>query len=783
MRPVRLEIQGLTAFKERQEIDFAGLDLFAITGPTGAGKTTLVDAITYALFGEVPRVGDNIKQMISQGAERLLVEFEFTSEGTLHKVHRATGHKGVPTARIDRYDPAADEWSPEADKARDVTDYITDLLRMDYDGFVRAILLPQGQFEKFLAGKPEERRKVLDGLLRLDRYQRMMQRANEISSTHEMKFVSLQQALDQYAGATPEALEDAQARLAEYRSRAMALGATRQALADALRTAESLFAALERGRAAKDSLAAAERDLATANEVLASGQKIVEGLAAQLEALEKDLDANIYDADLHNRLTEARTAEQESERATKRLAETEALAKAATPRVEQATARSAEVEKAMQAARAGVETATSLVEAAKRENLAAGLRRGLEPGDPCPVCGEKITSLAPETHDVLDEAEKALSEAQRAHNDAQKAAQDTDRDLALARQGVATATKQAEEAREEALARADKVASLMRGKTTPLEEIAAAIQQQDAARRERMRLSEDIKNTSRDRDQKSAAIQTAGQRVAVLKQQAETAQQQADAAAKEAEGAVATLKKSAQANLWPEAAAEIEAGRSPKGQLNKRFQDADAEDRQVNQQIGAVETDIKRIEEGIARAKGIAEEAEDARAAGSLAKDLAALLRVTAFPNYIRERALKVLAQGGSHRLLEISRNRYEFRVIGQEFLVADNWNLGDTRSVKTLSGGETFLASLALALALAEGLPAMGATTRAGTLESLFIDEGFSNLDVSTLDDVVNALEVIGRDGNRMVGMVTHLEELAERMDARIRVHKSETGSRVTIE
>ena len=60
MRPVRLEIQGLTAFKERQEIDFAGLDLFAITGPTGAGKTTLVDAITYALFGEVPRVGDSI---------------------------------------------------------------------------------------------------------------------------------------------------------------------------------------------------------------------------------------------------------------------------------------------------------------------------------------------------------------------------------------------------------------------------------------------------------------------------------------------------------------------------------------------------------------------------------------------------------------------------------------------------------------------------------------------------------------------------------------------------
>jgi len=348
---------------------------------------------------------------------------------------------------------------------------------------------------------------------------------------------------------------------------------------------------------------------------------------------------------------------------------------------------------------------------------------------------------------------------------------------------VATATKRVTEAREEAKGRVEKLQALLAGQSTSLEEIAASIQQQEAARRERMRLSDDLKNMRRERDQKSAAIQTAGQRVAALKQQAETAREQADGAAKEAEGALSALKQVAATNQWPEVAVEIEKGRSPKDRLNKRFQDADDEDRQVNQQIGAAETEIRRIEEGMEKAKGIAEEVEEARAAGSLAKNLAALLRVTAFPNYIRERALKVLAQGGSHRLLEISRNRFEFRVDGQEFLVADNWNLGETRSVKTLSGGETFLASLALALALAEGLPAMGATSRAGSLESLFIDEGFSNLDVSTLDDVVNALEVIGRDGNRMVGMVTHLEEPAERMDARIRVHKSETGSRVTVE
>ena len=783
MRPVRLELQGLTAYKEKQEIDFSGLDLFAITGPTGAGKTTLVDAMTYALFGEVPRVGDNIKQMISQGADRVLVEFEFTSDGTRHKVHRATGHKGVPTARVDRYDDTSGEWLPEADKARDVTEYITEQLGMDYDGFVRAILLPQGQFEKFLAGKPEERRKVLDGLLRLDRYQRMMQRANEIATTHDMKVASLQQALDQYAGATPEALAAASARLMEYQARAAELGKTKQALADAVRTAEALSAALVLARAAKESLVAAERDLVAANDVLQSGQKAVDGLSAQLAVLEKELERNSYDSELHNRLTEARTATQELERAAKRLAETEAMAREVEPRVKQAEERASEAAAGATQAAGETEAASAKVEAAKRENVAAGLRRALKAGDPCPVCGQKITLLAAETHDVLDEAETALSETRRAEGEAQRAAQDADRDLALARQGVEMAKKQLEEAREEARSRAEKLRELLAGQTISLDEITASIQQQDAARLERLRLSDDIRTATKERDQKAAAIQTAGQRVAALKQQAATAREQAEAAKGNADTAMGTLRTSAAANLWPEVASEIEAGRSPKGQLSKQFQDADAEDGQVNQQIGAAETDIRRIEEGMAKAKGIVAEAGETRAAGSLARDLAALLKVTGFPNYIRERALKVLAQDGSRQLLEISSGRYEFQVEGQEFLVADRWNGNETRSVKTLSGGETFLASLALALALAERLPSLGAGTHTGTLESLFIDEGFSHLDLDTLDTVASALELIGQGGERMVGVVTHVTALAERMPARIVVHKSQSGSTVTVE
>jgi exonuclease SbcC len=69
------------------------------------------------------------------------------------------------------------------------------------------------------------------------------------------------------------------------------------------------------------------------------------------------------------------------------------------------------------------------------------------------------------------------------------------------------------------------------------------------------------------------------------------------------------------------------------------------------------------------------------------------------------------------------------------------------------------------------------------GALESLFIDEGFSNLDNETLDIVAGALEVLGQDRRRLIGVITHVQALAERMPARIVVHKLQAGSTVSVE
>jgi exonuclease SbcC len=203
----------------------------------------------------------------------------------------------------------------------------------------------------------------------------------------------------------------------------------------------------------------------------------------------------------------------------------------------------------------------------------------------------------------------------------------------------------------------------------------------------------------------------------------------------------------------------------------------------MNQDIGANEARIEQLHRDIARANDLREKEKEHHRMATLARDLASLLRADRLPAFIREQELRALARDGSERLKEISDGRYDFQVEGQDFVIVDHWNIGETRSVRTLSGGETFLASLALALALADRLPGLMSGVEGSSLESLFIDEGFSHLDDETLDTVASALEVLGQDRRRLIGVITHLSALADRMPARIVVNKRRTGSTVTVE
>ncbi|MFL5767175.1 MAG: SbcC/MukB-like Walker B domain-containing protein, partial [Actinomycetota bacterium] len=159
---------------------------------------------------------------------------------------------------------------------------------------------------------------------------------------------------------------------------------------------------------------------------------------------------------------------------------------------------------------------------------------------------------------------------------------------------------------------------------------------------------------------------------------------------------------------------------------------------------------------------------------------LAKELRADRVISFLQAEALQLLAAAGSDRLATLSSGRYRLAFEDDEFFVVDTWNGEERRSVRTLSGGETFLASLALALALSEQVRSLSVSEKA-RIDSLFLDEGFGTLDPESLEVVVDAIEQLGGDG-RMVGVITHVQELAIRLPARVEVEKSPRGSRLKV-
>lgn len=162
-----------------------------------------------------------------------------------------------------------------------------------------------------------------------------------------------------------------------------------------------------------------------------------------------------------------------------------------------------------------------------------------------------------------------------------------------------------------------------------------------------------------------------------------------------------------------------------------------------------------------------------------MAKALGHLMRADGFPRWLVTTALDTLVAHASERLAGLSDGQFELVHDDGNFLVIDHTDADGRRPAKTLSGGETFQASLALALALSEQLPAMAAAG-AARLESVFLDEGFGTLDETTLETVAATLEELAIRQGHMVGIVTHIGALAERVPTRFAVHRGRGTSSV---
>ncbi len=189
---------------------------------------------------------------------------------------------------------------------------------------------------------------------------------------------------------------------------------------------------------------------------------------------------------------------------------------------------------------------------------------------------------------------------------------------------------------------------------------------------------------------------------------------------------------------------------------------------------------------GLAARQPLRERAEEARRLADLAAGLGANTLKMTLSSFVLAARLEEVAEAASQRLLTMTADRYSLAHTdarrgggraGLGLLACDTWT-GQERDTSTLSGGETFLASLALALGLANVVTAEAAGV---AIEALFVDEGFGSLDEDTLEEVMNVLDGL-REGGRMVGIVSHVSELRQRIPAQVHVRKGRAGSTVDL-
>ena len=409
MRPLRLTLDGFGSYRQPAEADFSDVDFFALVGPTGSGKSTLIDGLCFALYGTVPRWGKEnaIADALAPAANACQVSLVFEAAGKRYAAVRALtrdkqGRVHTKEARLELLDPAIEPGAPIADLLEasveqiaegpdTVTSRVEDVLGLSYKHFTQSVLLPQGRFSEFLQAKAGARQDLLVQLLAFGVYEKVGQRARERTKLAAERMRNAQRERDELAGATGESEALAAARLEGLTSLARTVNGTLTALGQLGEQAEQ---AAQQARAVRDEagLLAAIR---TPAEVPGLAQRIVQAdnlFSERRKRLEHAEELETETGLVRDALPDKSTmekfrgahAERRELAAQLRQQEQELAAKQAAE-----SASSAE----LQAAEEELDRARDTVDQAERTHSAIALAEHLTVGDDCPVCLHRVTSL------------------------------------------------------------------------------------------------------------------------------------------------------------------------------------------------------------------------------------------------------------------------------------------------------------------------------------------------------------------------------------------------------
>ena len=876
MKPIQLVLSAFGPYVERTVIDFSALGeegLFLIAGDTGAGKTTIFDAISFALYGEASGGKEKRKSKsfhsdyVSDQTETY-VELTFRHRGETWWIRRNLEYQRPAKKKKDGMETttrqAADAQMRNEDTGEeilrmdDVNRRVRELLGLTQDQFTQTVMIAQGDFLKILTASSDDRKKLFRDLFHTNLYVDLQSRLQEKNRACADEQKALEQVILSAEGKIDPEAEFAereillsycgqiqhtdalcallarlieQERAAQEQARAQKKEAADQigALIAAVTEGERVnrdFADWESKKARLAALTAGQGEIDAQRAALAAARR-----AQQLETDEALMRRTRRDMDAQRAaLSEAQAALEQAEKA---LPETETRMKEAESRggeIHALLAQAKQMEDCLPVL-GEVERLKAALDTQKRElqrltadssraqaaytaaqnsyylSQAGLLARELKAGQPCPVCGSTAhpcpAQITPETvtRQALEQAAQRRETAEKAQSDAatrlaaNQAALDEREDRLRALKIGADETQQRLAARIDAAhqAAADRQREIdaARSAYQTLDKRKTAAQSAvDAAQKQLEALEKDLRAQTEAFEQKRAAhgfedeasyrlakrtnadIERLDREIRNYDEQKRTLAAQTHELEDKLSGRQRTDLTALQNRRAAALDRQAKAENAEKAMVRKLtlHESAEREIRQANAAIQKKRGKWQIIQELYTCCAGIA--------AGNPRAKLT-------FEAYVQQYYFRFVVAAANKRLTRLTDGMFTLRVMreaanrvsqsGLDLEVLDR-STGQARDVSTLSGGESFLASLALALGLSDAVQSQSGQIR---MDAMFIDEGFGSLDENALRSSIDVLLELA-DGKRLIGIISHVQELEERIDKQIVVTKTPNGSTV---